>query len=64
MNRTPPLANVLPRDAARLLQEAALTPNPRGDPLARLKALERATGRVKAMYPQFFQQESVGEQRA
>ena len=54
MNSLPP-ANVLPRDAAKLLQQAAQTPITRADPLARVKAIEKAIERVKREYPQFFQ---------
>lgn len=49
-----PPANVLPRDAAKLLQQAAQTPITL-DPLARVKAIEKAIERVKREYPQFFQ---------
>ena len=54
MKNLPP-ANVLPSDAAKLLQQAAQTPLPRADPLARVKAIEKAIERVKREYPQFFQ---------
>lgn len=50
-----PPANVLSRDAAKLLQQAAQTPITRADPLARVKAIEKAIERVKREYPQFFQ---------
>ena len=53
MKNLPP-ANVLPRDAAKLLQQAAQTPITRADPLARVKAIEKAIERVKREYPQFF----------
>jgi len=54
MKNQPP-ANVLPSDAAKLLQQAAQTPITRADPLARVKAIEKAIERVKREYPQFFQ---------
>lgn len=54
MKNLPP-ANVLPRDAAKLLQQAAQTPIPGHDPLARVKAIEKAIERVKRDHPQFFQ---------
>ena len=54
MKNLPP-ANALPRDAAKLLQQAAQTPITRADPLARVKAIEKAIERVKREYPQFFQ---------
>lgn len=53
--KTPPPANVLPRDAATLLQQAAQTPITRNDPLARVKAIEKAVERVKRDHPQYFQ---------
>jgi hypothetical protein len=59
--KNPPPANVLPPEAALLLQQAAQTPITRDDPLARVKALEKATERVKRQYPQFFQQEIYHE---
>lgn len=55
MKNLPP-ANVLPRDAAKLLQQAAQTPIPGHDPLARVKAIDKATERVKRQYPQFFKE--------
>ena len=48
-------AKLLPRDAAKLLQQAAQTPITRADPLARVKAIEKAIELVKREYPQFFQ---------
>ena len=54
MKNLPP-AKVLPPEAARLLQQAAQTPITRADPLARVKAIEKAIERVKREYPQFFQ---------
>lgn len=45
----------LPAAAIKLLQEAAQTPIPGHDPLARVKAVEKATERVRREYPQFFQ---------
>lgn len=57
----PPLANVLPLAAARLLQQAALTQNTNNDPLARAKAIDSATERVKREYPQFFRKEEPNE---
>lgn len=50
-------AHVLPLAAARLLQLAAQTPNVRGDPLARQKAIEKATQQVKRNHPEFFHKE-------
>lgn len=53
--KTLPLANVLPREAATLLQQAAKTPITRIDPLARVKAIEKAVERVKRDHPHLFQ---------
>ncbi len=45
---------ILPADAREILQQAARTPNTERDPLARTKAIEQATARVRRMYPKFF----------
>lgn len=55
MKPTPPVA-LLPPAAAKLLQQAAQTPIPGHDPLARVKAIEKATERVKSNHPQFFKE--------
>lgn len=55
MKNLPP-ANVLPSDAAKLLRQAAQTPIPGHDPLARVKAIDKATERVKRQFPQFFKE--------
>lgn len=44
----------LPPAAQRILQRAAQTPITAADPLARVKAIEQATKRVKAEYPHHF----------
>ena len=54
----PPLSRLLPYDAAKLLQQAAQTPVTRADPLARVKAIEKATERVKHAYPYYFIKET------
>ena len=54
MKNLPP-AKTLPTDAAKLLQQEAQTPITRADPLARVKAIEKAIERVKREHPQFFQ---------
>ena len=54
MKNLPP-AKTLPTDAAKLLQQAAQPPITRADPLARVKAIEKAIERVKREYLQFFQ---------
>ena len=53
---TPPPHQVLPAAAIALLQRAAKTPITADDPLARVKAIEQATKRVKQQYPSFFQE--------
>lgn len=53
----PPLSMVLPRTASEILRRAAQTPIPPDDPLARVIAIERATERVKRLYPSYFQPE-------
>lgn len=53
---TPPPHQVLPAAAIALLQRAAQTPITADDPLARVKAIEQATKRVRQQYPSFFQE--------
>jgi hypothetical protein len=48
----------LPQEAQRILMRAAQTPVTAADPLARTKAIEKATQRIKTMYPDYFQTES------
>ena len=48
----------LPLEAQRILMRAAQTPVTAADPLARTKAIEKATQRVKTQYPEYFQMES------
>lgn len=55
MKNQPP-AKLLPLEAARLLQQAAQTPIPGHDPLARVRAIDKAIERVKRQYPQFFKE--------
>lgn len=47
-------AQVLPLAAARMLQQAAQTPIPPSDPRARVKAIEKAIDKVKALHPHHF----------
>ena len=53
---TPPPHQVLPAAAIALLQRATKTPITADDPLARVKAIEQATKRVRQQYPSFFQE--------
>lgn len=55
---TSTLSTVLPPAARIKLQRAAQTPIPAADPLARVKAIEKATEWAKFNYPQFFQEHS------
>jgi len=47
-------AKILPDSAVRWLCQAAQTPLTPVDPLARLKAIETATERIKRTWPQYF----------
>lgn len=46
--------HLLPPFAIELLQKAARTPITAADPLARVKAIESATRRIKREYPHLF----------
>lgn len=47
---------LLPPAARVKLQRAAQTPTPADDPLARVKAIEKAIQWAKQNYPQFFKE--------
>lgn len=47
-------SRILPPDAIARLQRAAQTPIPQNDPLARLKAIERAAQWTRLKYPRYF----------
>ena len=51
-----PVSQTLPPDAVRLLRQATETPITRADPLARVKAVEKATERVKRQHPSYFKE--------
>lgn len=55
--KPPRLAALLPPTAAKQLQQAAETPITRSDSLARVKAVEKTTERIKAQYPQYFRKD-------
>lgn len=57
MKQPLPPHSVLPVEAIALLQRAAKTPVTDADPLARVKAIEQATAKVKREYPTYFQKE-------
>lgn len=46
----------LPAEAVAQLQRAALTPIPANDPLARVKAIEHVTKRIKRENPDLFKE--------
>jgi hypothetical protein len=52
---------LLPEDARQILMKAASTPVTKYDPLARIKAIEKAERRIRSMYPYLFR-ESDDEQ--
>jgi len=56
MDNQPP-HTVLPPEAIALLRRAAQTPITRDDPLARVKAIEKATERVRHQFPQSFKEQ-------
>ena len=51
-------SRLLPLDAVQELQKAARTEPSAADPLRRQKAIEKATQRIKAKYPQFFKEQA------
>lgn len=51
---TPKLAQVLPHFLARALLRASQTPIPANDPLARVRAIEEVSERIKANYKHYF----------
>lgn len=55
--RISPLVNLLPRPAALALQRASETPDDPRDPLAKIKAIEQATAKIKRDYPQHFKKD-------
>ncbi len=48
---------LLPLVAREALQRAACTPVNEGDPMARLKAIDKTIQGLRAKYPQFFRKE-------
>ena len=55
--RVAPPHSLLPPDAIAALQRAATAEHSVRDPLARQKAIEKATARIKLQYPDHFHQE-------
>ena len=53
----PTPCNALPAAAVALLQRAAQTQITASDPLARVKAIEQATKRVKQQFPYHFKKD-------
>ena len=54
MTKPLPESTLLPKDARELLQRAARTPVTPEDPLARTKAIDKATQQIKRKYPHYF----------
>lgn len=52
----PQLAQVLPQYLARALFRASQTPIPANDPLARVRAIEEVSERIKENYKQYFKE--------
>lgn len=48
---------LMPQHASDLLRQAAATPITRADPLARVKAIEAATQRIRDLYPWLFRED-------
>lgn len=57
MKHDQPPHQVYPVAAQALLQRAAQTPITPADPLARVKAIERATQQVKSQFPHLFKKD-------
>ncbi len=53
------ISTTLPSEAVAELRAAAATPITDADPLARQKALEKVTAKLKQKYPQFFKEEEL-----
>jgi hypothetical protein len=51
----------LPQEAVDLLKQAAQTPITPADPLARVKAIEKATQRIQSRYPKLFNERPENE---
>jgi|BarGraIncu00222A_1022003.scaffolds.fasta_scaffold252805_2 hypothetical protein len=49
---------LFPLEVRAMLQRAAQTPIPRGDPYARMKAVDAAIARARQMHPECFQPEA------
>jgi hypothetical protein len=47
----------LPQEAIDILKKAAQTPVTRADPLARIKAVEKANQRIKDLFPNLFKKD-------
>lgn len=47
----------LPQEAIDLLKKAAQTPITPADPLARVKAIEKANQRIKSLFPNLFKKD-------
>lgn len=54
MNNTPQQSKILPADARKMLADAAKIENTELNPMARERAINRVTKRIKQMYPKYF----------
>lgn len=61
MTQEQPPHRVYPAAAVAQLQRAAQTPITEADPLARVKAIEQATQRIKQQFPHYFRKDEHHE---
>jgi hypothetical protein len=54
---TLPISNLLPASVRNALVQASQTPIPATDPLARIKAIQKAIERAKQSHPHFFKKD-------
>lgn len=57
LKNTAPVHRVLPPEGQAMLQRAAATPTPPGDPMARTRAINQAVEKLKFLYPEVFELE-------
>ena len=57
MNPDRPAHQVYPAAAQAILQRAAQTPITPDDPLARVKAIDKANRQVQQLFPQYFRKD-------
>jgi hypothetical protein len=54
MTNAPQQSKLLPADARKMLADAAKVENTEMNPMARERAINRVTKRIKQMYPKYF----------